>query len=178
MWITEREIKSTVRNIPDFPKKGIVFRDITPLLRDAKIFQLIVRELAERFKGKKVDAVLGVEARGFIFGSALAFLLGVPFIPARKIGKLPWRSIRETYSLEYGVDGLEVHEDAVKKGDAVLIIDDLLATGGTAAAAVRVVERLGGSVAGIGFIIELSFLKGMEKIKGYDVVTLCNYESE
>jgi len=178
MGITEEEIRARIRSIPDFPQKGIMFRDLTPLLKDGLAFQRVVQELANRFGGQRPDAVLGIEARGFILGGALAFLLGVAFIPARKVGKLPWRTTRENYTLEYGVQGLEVHVDAVGKGERVLIVDDLLATGGTAAAAARLVEKLGGRVLGVGFLVELLYLHGRERLRDYDVASLCRYESE
>jgi len=178
MGISEDEIKSVIRSVPDFPKKGVIFRDITPLLKNADIFRRVVQELADRFKDAKIDAVLGIEARGFIVGSALAYLIRVPFIPARKLGKLPWRTVKETYTLEYGEDGLEIHEDAVREGEHILIIDDLLATGGTAAAAARLVEKVGGRVAGLGFIVELSYLKGREKIGDRRITCLAKYDSE
>jgi adenine phosphoribosyltransferase len=178
MGISEDEIKSIIRSVPDFPKKGIMFRDITPLLRDAAIFRRIIQELADRFKGVRIDGILGIEARGFIIASALAHMLQIPFIPARKLGKLPWKTVKETYTLEYGQDGLEIHADAIRKGENILIIDDLLATGGTAAAAARLVEKVGGSIAGIGFIVELSYLKGQDKIKEYRTISLSRYDSE
>ncbi|MDI6808332.1 MAG: adenine phosphoribosyltransferase [Candidatus Eisenbacteria bacterium] len=173
-----QELSKYIRDVPGFPKAGIVFKDITTLLNDGKQFSRAVSLLDEHFKGTKVDAVLGIESRGFILGGALAFKRGLPFIPARKPGKLPWKKVREEYHLEYGTDAIEIHEDSISRGQNVLVIDDLLATGGTALAAVKLVEKLGGNVCGIGFLIELVFLNGREKLDGYDVFSLVKYESE
>lgn len=170
-----RTLKAKVRNIPDFPKKGILFRDITPLLKDAKSLREIIARLARPLKGKKVSAVVGIESRGFIFGTALATKLGVGFVPIRKKGKLPWKTKRIACTLEYGEEILEIHQDAVKRGEKVVIVDDLLATGGTAAAAVKLVEGVGGKVAELAFVIELKALNGREKLKDYDVCSLLQY---
>jgi len=167
-----------IRDVPDFPKPGIVFKDITPLLQDAGAFRQAVAQLAEPFRGAGVDLVVAAEARGFIFGGAVACALGAGFVPVRKPGKLPADTTAEEYELEYGTDALEIHTDAVQPGQRVLLLDDLLATGGTMAATAKLVEGLGGEVAGIAFLIELGFLKGREKLKGYDLVTLIQYEGE
>lgn len=159
------DLKPFIRDVPDFPKKGIVFKDITPLLKEPKAFQYAIHHLTERYRGKGLKAVVAMESRGFIFGGALATHLGVAFVPVRKPGKLPWKTIQETYELEYGKDTLEIHEDSISKGDPVLVLDDVLATGGTAAATIRLVERAGGKVAEACFIIHLGFLNGQHKLK-------------
>jgi adenine phosphoribosyltransferase len=169
------DLKAFIRDVPDFPKKGILFRDITPLLGDPRALQYTIDELAARCKGKGVQKVVSAEARGFLFGPAVATRLGAGFAPVRKPGKLPYKSQQVTYDLEYGTDTLAIHADAVRKGEKVLLLDDLLATGGTMSAAARLVEGLGGQVAGIGFVIELEFLKGREKLKGYDLFSLIKY---
>jgi adenine phosphoribosyltransferase len=164
-----------LRDVPDFPKPGIVFKDLTPLLVDVEAFRFAVDALAERVQqvpDRSIEKVVGVEARGFIFASAVAYRLGSGLVPVRKPGKLPWRTATETYELEYGTDSLEIHEDAISAGDDVYVIDDVLATGGTAAATCRLVERLGGRVAGVGFVVELGFLSGRAKLPDYDVVSL------
>jgi adenine phosphoribosyltransferase len=168
-------LKAKVRNIPDFPKKGILFRDITPLLKDAKSLREIIARLAKSLKGEKIGVVVGIESRGFIFGTALATKLGVGFVPIRKKGKLPWKTQRIACTLEYGEEILEIHQDAVKRGEKVIIVDDLLATGGTAAAASKLVEAIGGKVAKLAFVIELECLKGREKLKNRDVFSLIKY---
>ena len=165
-----------VRDIPDFPKPGIVFKDITPLLADRAAFASIVDGLADGFAGRTVDRVLGIEARGFIAAAPVAYRFGTGFTPVRKAGKLPWKVEQEEYVLEYGTDLLEIHADAVAPGEQVLIIDDVLATGGTAAATARLVEKLGAEVVGFGFIIELAFLGGRDKLAGRDIVSLITYE--
>lgn len=172
------DLTAYIRDVPDFPKKGIVFKDITPLLRNVEAFHTAVDELAFRFEEADVDCVASVESRGFIFGAAIALLLETGFIPMRKPGKLPYKTVNETYDLEYGKDTLHVHEDACGKGDRVLIIDDLLATGGTAAAARKLLQRLGAEVVGAGFIVELDFLKGRERLPGLWVESLIHYSSE
>jgi adenine phosphoribosyltransferase len=158
-----------IRGIPDWPKKGILFRDITPLLADRNAFSAAVQALAGRYENKNIDYVAAVEARGFIFGAAVAARLGAGFVPIRKRGKLPYKTESVTYDLEYGTDTLQVHIDAVKKGSGVLMVDDLLATGGTMAAACRLIEKIGGKVEGIAFLVELKDLNGREKIKNYDI---------
>jgi adenine phosphoribosyltransferase len=172
------DLKKIIRNIPDFPKKGIVFRDITPLLGHPAAFRHVVDDIVAHYRGRPVDAVAAIEARGFIFGAAIAYQLGIPFVPIRKRGKLPYRTRQMTYELEYGTDTIEVHEDAVRRGQNVLLVDDLLATGGTMAACCRLIESLGAKVAGIAFVVELSFLNGRQKLDGYDVLSLVAYESE
>jgi adenine phosphoribosyltransferase len=171
------QLKQLIRGIPDFPKPGILFYDITTLLKDSNGFKTAVDSLAEAFQGKQVDRVVGIEARGFIFASAVAYKLGAGFIPVRKPKKLPAETERVTYALEYGTDSLEIHKDGIEPGHQVLIIDDLLATGGTAKAAVELVEKRGGKVVGVGFVIELEFLNGRERLTGYEVVSLLKYQS-
>jgi adenine phosphoribosyltransferase len=169
------DLDSKIRDIPDFPKRGIVFKDIMPLLADPDSLRRGVDELAAWAEPRRPDLILGAEARGFITGGALAYRLGCGFIAARKPGKLPWRTISVKYALEYGLDALELHADAVSSGARVLIHDDLLATGGTAKAKTDLVEQLGGEVVGLAFIIELEFLKGRETLAGYDVFSLIQY---
>ena len=168
-------LKKAIRDIPDFPKKGIIFKDITPLLRDPGLFKEAVNHLCEYFKDKRIDVVASVESRGFILGTTVAYNLGAGFVPVRKKGKLPYKTYSATYALEYGKDTLEVHQDAIKSGDRVLIVDDLLATGGTVGAAIELVNKMGGEIAGIGFLIELMFLNGREKNKGYDMFSLIKF---
>jgi adenine phosphoribosyltransferase len=169
-------IKDLVRDVPEFPKPGVTFKDITPLLADAEGFATCVDGLADRFAGERVDKVVGVEARGFIIASPVAYRLGAGFVPVRKKGKLPWQVHSDTYQLEYGVDTLEVHTDAVLEGERALILDDVLATGGTAAATWRLVEKLGGDVVGLGCVIELGFLGGRQRLEGLAVEALVSYE--
>jgi len=163
----ETYLRARIRDIPDFPQEGILFRDITPLLADPTGFHMVIDAMAERFIGEHIDAIVGIESRGFIFGAALACRLGVGFVPARKPGKLPAETLREEYSLEYGTDALEIHKDAIAPGEKVLVIDDLLATGGTLAATCRLVEALGGRIVEVVTVIELIGLHGRDKIKGY-----------
>ena len=169
-------LKEHIRDIPDFPKAGVTFKDITPLLADVEAFHATIDGVADGFAGVEVDKVLGVEARGFIVAAPVAYRFGAGFVPVRKAGKLPWQIEREEYELEYGSDLLEIHRDAVAPGERALIVDDVLATGGTAAATVRLVERLGGIVVGLGFVIELGFLGGRDKLEGHDVVSLLRYD--
>ena len=169
------EFKKLIREVPDFPKPGILFYDITTLLKDKSGFKRIIDAMSEKISSHKPDLILGIEARGFIFAPALAYNLGAGFVPVRKPKKLPAETERVTYDLEYGTDTLEIHKDAVKPGSRVVIADDLLATGGTAASAVRLAEKLGGKVAGVTFVIELEFLKGRDRLAGYDVVSLIQY---
>jgi adenine phosphoribosyltransferase len=164
-----------IREVPDFPKKGILFYDITTLLKDKTGFRKTIDALTDQIRPMKPDAVLGIEARGFIFAPALAYNLGAGFVPVRKPNKLPAAAERISYELEYGMDTLEMHKDAVKPGMQVVIADDLLATGGTALATIRLVEKLGGKVAAVSFVIELEALKGRERLKGYDIVSLLKY---
>jgi adenine phosphoribosyltransferase len=169
------DLKSKIRDVPDFPKEGIVFKDIMPLLADPAAFEQTVDELADWASERDPDIVLGAEARGFITGGALAYKLGCGFVAARKPGKLPWQTVSAQYELEYGVDSLELHADAISEGNRVLIHDDVLATGGTAKAKIDLVEQLGGQVVGVLFVISLDFLNGREKLAGYDVHSLISY---
>lgn len=173
--MTEILAKSYIRDVPDFPKKDILFKDIAPVLQNPAALSQAVDLLVEDARGKKVDAVVGIESRGFIFGVPVALALGVPFSMARKLGKLPYDRIAEEYALEYGTNTVEMHTDAVDPGQRVYVVDDLLATGGTAAAAARLIERLNGSVAGFGFVVELSFLEGRGNLLGYPVHALITY---
>jgi adenine phosphoribosyltransferase len=168
-------LKKLIREIPDFPKKGILFYDITTLLKDRSGFATLIDALSEHYLGKPIDLVLGIEARGFIFGPALAYRLNAGFVPVRKPNKLPAETARWSYQLEYGTDALEIHKDAIRPGQQVLIVDDLLATGGTADACVRLAQSLGARVAGLGFVIELEALGGRKKLVGYDVFSLLRY---
>ena len=169
------EIKRFIRDIPDFPKPGILFKDITPLLADGAAFHKTIDLLAERVREHKPQALVGIESRGFLFGAALAHSLGVGILPVRKPGKLPYKTKRVEYSLEYGTDALEMHEDAVSHGLRVVIVDDLLATGGTAAATARLVEEQGGVVSGFAFVVELDFLRGRSRLHGRTVDALLHY---
>jgi adenine phosphoribosyltransferase len=169
------DLKSHIRHVPDFPKAGILFYDITTLLREPRGFTSTIDQLSAPFTNQSIELVVGIESRGFILGSAVAQRLGAGFIPIRKPGKLPARRLKETYELEYGTDALEIHEDAVQKGQRVLIVDDVLATGGTAAAATRLVRQLGGELQGLSFLIELSFLKGQSKLEGERVHSVLQY---
>ena len=170
------ELRAKIRDIKDFPTEGILFRDITTLLKDGPAWRSVIDHLTDGYAAAKVDLVVGVESRGFIFGGAIAHGLGVGFVPVRKRGKLPAPTIEEEYALEYGRDVLAIHEDAVRPGQRVLVVDDLLATGGTALATLRLVERLGGVVVGAAFLIELAFLGGRERLKGYHLNSLIVYE--
>src|SRR6266516_4325232 len=168
-------LEDWVRDIPDFPQKGILFKDITPLLQDAAAFRAALERLAAHYAGAGIQTVVGVESRGFIFGAPLAYLLNCGFVPVRKFGKLPFETVSVEYALEYGTNVVEVHRDAIKPGERVLIVDDLLATGGTVSAAIELVEKLGGHIAGIAFLVELTFLKGREPLEGNDVFALIKY---
>lgn len=169
------KLKQLIRDIPDFPKEGILFRDITTLLKDKDGLREIIEIFKERYNGKNIDYVIGAEARGFIFGAAIAYSIGAGFIPARKPSKLPYQTIKANYDLEYGVDTLEIHTDAIEKGKNVLIVDDLLATGGTAKAIAELVEKSGGKVYEAAFMIELEGLKGKEKLKEYNIFSIIKY---
>lgn len=169
------DLKSLIREVPDFPKPGINFFDITTLLKDKDGFGSIIDSFEEHYRDKRIDIVLGIEARGFIFAPAVAYALGTGFIPVRKPKKLPAEVEFMEYELEYGTDRLEIHRDAIRPGQHVLIIDDVLATGGTAAAVAKLVEKLGGTVCGLGFVIELDFLSGRKKLEGYDIHSLVHY---
>jgi adenine phosphoribosyltransferase len=166
------DLLTFIRDIPDFPKPGIIFKDITPLLNNPEAFKAAIDQLASRYAGKRIDKIVGIEARGFIFAGALAYRLGTGMVPVRKKGKLPYKTLSETYELEYGTDTMEIHEDAIKPGDRVLVLDDLIATGGTLAATCRLVEKLGGSIVEVAILIELSFLNGRAKVKEYPYFTL------
>lgn len=172
------DLKSKIRTIPDWPKKGIMFRDITPLLQDKKAFKYVIDKFYERYKGKNIGVIVAIESRGFVFGAVLAYKLGCSFVPIRKEGKLPHKTMKQEYSLEYGNAVVEIHEDAIKQGDKVLIVDDLIATGGTISATIKLVELLGGKIIEIAFVIELIDLKGREKLKDYNVFSLVEFEGE
>ena len=169
------DLSELCRDIPDFPKKGIIFKDITPMLQDGERFREIIDRIGDRYKDKKIDTVVSVEARGFIIGPVVAYKLGAGVVPVRKKGKLPWRCYQATYDLEYGTDTLEIHQDAIKPGDRVLIFDDLLATGGTVSAVTDLVKKMGGEIVELAFMIELEFLNGREKLKDYPVYSLIKY---
>jgi adenine phosphoribosyltransferase len=168
-------LKSLIRDVPDFPQKGIVFKDITPLLADEVAFSSVIDMIVVHFGRGNVDKVVGIEARGFILASPVAYHFGAGFVPVRKADKLPWETESEEYELEYGTETLEIHKDAFQPGERVLIVDDVLATGGTAQATAKLVERLDGKVMGIACLIELAFLKGREKLPGYDFFSLLSY---
>jgi len=170
------QLKTLIREVPDFPKPGILFYDITTLLKDKDGFRGVIDGLRSHYLGTEVDVVLGIEARGFIFAPALAYAMHAGFVPVRKPKKLPAECVSVSYDLEYGTDSLEMHKDAIGNGNRVLIVDDLLATGGTAAAAARMVREQGGQVAGIGVVVELTFLKGRQRLTGYDVFSLLQYD--
>jgi adenine phosphoribosyltransferase len=172
------DIKSVIRTIPDYPKPGIMFRDVTTLFGNARAFRTTVDQLVQPYAGTRIDKVVGIEARGFILAGAVAHQLSVGFVPVRKKGKLPWRTISQTYDLEYGTDTVEIHEDAVARGENVLLVDDLIATGGTAEAAIRLVERVGAHVVGCSFIIDLPELKGRARLEklGKRVLSLVEFE--
>ena len=169
------DLKKLIREVPDFPKPGILFYDITTLLRDKDGFQHVVDALADPFKGRGVDLIVGIESRGFILGGAVADALGAGFVPVRKPGKLPARAVKESYALEYGTDALEIHEDAVTPGQRVVIVDDVIATGGTAKATASLVRRLGGIVHALAFLVELEFLNGRGKLAGENIHTVIRY---
>jgi adenine phosphoribosyltransferase len=176
--VTSADFQRSIRSVPDFPKKGIMFRDITTLLKEPEIFRASIDAFVARYRKESIQKVVSVESRGFIFGSALAYALGAGFVPVRKAGKLPAATIQESYQLEYGSDTLELHRDAIIPGERILIIDDLLATGGTVLAAAALVERLGGTIAGLAFLIELAFLQGRKRLGQYDIYSLVTYARE
>jgi adenine phosphoribosyltransferase len=176
MGVDAAVVRAHVRDIPDYPKPGIVFRDITPLLAAPDVFSGTVDALAAPFESERIDKVVGVEARGFVFAAPVAYRHGAGFVPVRKPGKLPWEIEREEYELEYGTDLLEVHRDAVHPGEQVLIVDDVIATGGTAAASARLVERLGGVVVGLAFVLELAYLHGRDQLEGRRLHTVVTYD--
>ncbi len=169
------EIKKYIRDIPDFPKKGIIFRDITPLLNTPAVFKFVVDKLVKYFKNKNIQKVLSIESRGFIFGSVVAYKLGCGFVPVRKKGKLPYKTISIEYELEYGTDVLEIHQDAVNPQENVVIIDDVLATGGTAYAVAKLAEKCLGKVVGLGFVVELTYLNPRDKLKDYEIFSIVKY---
>lgn len=170
------QLKHLIREVPDFPKKGILFYDITTLLKDKTGFATLIDKFSEHYIAQDVDLVLGMEARGFIFAPALAYRLNAGFVPVRKPGKLPAETVKYDYALEYGTNSLEIHKDAIQKGQRVLIVDDLLATGGTAEATANLAASLGAEIVGLGFVVELEFLKGREKLRGYEVMSLLRYD--
>ena len=171
------DLKKLIREVPDYPKPGILFYDLTTLLQNKRGFHDLIERLCEHYQGKKVDCVVGIEARGFIFAPALAYRLDAGFVPVRKPNKLPWKTAEVTYQLEYGTDKLQIHRDAIKPGDHVLVSDDLLATGGTACATVQLIRELGGNVVGAAFAVELTFLNGRTKLPGLDVFSLLKYDA-
>jgi adenine phosphoribosyltransferase len=172
------DLKATIRSITDWPIKGVIFRDLTTLMQDPDAFRESCDVLYERYKNQNIDKIVGIDARGFVFGAVLAYKLGIGFVPVRKKGKLPYKTIEETYSLEYGEDTLEIHEDALDKGDKVIIADDLIATGGTVGATVSLVEKLGAQIIECAFIVELPDLKGRDKIKNCKVFSITKFEGE
>ena len=173
-----KDFKKFVRNIPNFPKKGIVFRDITTLLKHKETYRQVIDAFYDHYKGRSVDVVIGIEARGFLLAAPLAYKLGAGLVPVRKPGKLPAEALWVEYDLEYGKDALEIHRDAIAEGQRVLIVDDLLATGGTISATCEMVKKLGGHIVGIAFLIELDFLRGREKLSGYELLSLIHYQEE
>ena len=172
------DLKETIRSIPDWPIKGVIFRDLTTLMQNPQAFQKSCNVLYERYKDMKIDKIVGIDARGFVFGAVLAYKLGIGFVPVRKKGKLPSKTIQETYSLEYGEDTLEIHEDAVEKGEKVIIIDDLIATGGTIGATVKLVKKLGADIIECAFVVELPDLKGRDQIQNCKVFAITEFEGE
>lgn len=179
MAVSGIDLKGFVRDVPDFPKKGIVFKDLTPLWREPEAFRTMVEELARPYRDAGIEAVAGIESRGLILAAALASALGTGLVPVRKDGKLPWQTVKAAYALEYGEAAVEMHVDAVRPGQRVLIVDDLLATGGTAEAALRLVRKLKGEIAGLAFLVELGFLKGRERLKphGVEILSLIQYDT-
>ncbi|MFQ5790400.1 MAG: adenine phosphoribosyltransferase [Acidobacteriota bacterium] len=169
------DLRRAIRDVPDFPSKGVVFKDITTLLRDSVAFGKSIDILSASLEGKEHDVIVGIESRGFIFASTLAYKLGKGLVPVRKPGKLPARTVQVTYELEYGTDSLEMHYDAIEPGQRVIIVDDVLATGGTARAVAELVEKVGGKVVALGFLIELDFLRGRDKLSGYEVISILRY---
>ncbi|MFH1454418.1 MAG: adenine phosphoribosyltransferase [Armatimonadota bacterium] len=169
------DLRTKIRDIPDFPKKGIIFKDITTLLQDKEAFKYSINRLIEHYKDVKIDAIAAVEARGYIFGAAMAYELGTGFIPIRKPGKLPYDTHSMEYELEYGKNTLEIHKDALKDGERILVVDDLVATGGSSRACAQLIEKMGGNVVGFAFLVELTFLKGRDALEGYDVFSLIQY---
>lgn len=173
--MTKIDLKASVRDVPDFPKKGIIFKDITTLLAKGELFRNAIDQIADHYKNKGITKVIGIESRGFIIGSAVAYKLGAGVVPIRKKGKLPYKTISASYQLEYGTDTLEMHEDGISRQEKVLIVDDLLATGGTVGATIELAKKLGADIVGLAFLIELEFLKGRDKLKDFDIFTLIKY---
>ncbi|MBU3154732.1 adenine phosphoribosyltransferase [Clostridium estertheticum] len=171
------ELKNSIRVIENFPKKGISFKDITTILQDGKVLKQTIDDIVEYLRDKQIDVIVGPEARGFLFGVPVAYALGAGFVPVRKPGKLPYETLQIEYELEYGTDKLEIHKDAIKPGQRVAIVDDLLATGGTVAAVTKLIEQMGGDVISLNFVIELTDLHGKEKLKDYDIMSLVKYNS-
>lgn len=169
------DYKKIIRDVPDFPKKGIVFKDITPLLKDADAFASVINDMAAAFEKKGIHKICAIESRGFIFGAPLAYRMKLPFVPVRKFGKLPWKKVSQEYQLEYGTDTIEIHTDAIEKGENVLVVDDVLATGGTAAALEQLIDKIGAKVAGMAFLIELDFLNGRSRLKNQQIESLVHY---
>jgi adenine phosphoribosyltransferase len=169
------DLKKYIRDIPDFPQKGVMFRDITTLLKEPEPFKYVIDTIVDRYKNEKIDKLASVEARGYIFGGAIAYILNCGFVPVRKPGKLPAEKVSQEYELEYGKNVVEIHKDAIKPGERVLVFDDLLATGGTVQATCKLIETLGGKVVACVFISELTYLKGIEKLKDYDVFSMVHY---
>jgi adenine phosphoribosyltransferase len=172
------DLKETIRSIPGWPIKGVIFRDLTTLMQDPKAYREACDILYERYKDMGIDKIVGIDARGFVFGAVLAYKLGIGFVPVRKKGKLPWKTIQETYSLEYGEDTLEIHEDAVEKGEKIVIVDDLIATGGTVGATVKLVKKLGADIIECAFIVELPDLKGRDQIQNCKVFAITEFEGD
>jgi len=168
-------LEEKIRDVRDFPIKGVVFKDITTLLKDPEAYHHAIDVLVERYRGKGIEVVVGMESRGFIFAAPMAYILGAGLVPVRKLGKLPAETVRADYSLEYGTNTMEIHRDAIKPGQKILVVDDLLATGGTTMATMQLVEKLGGEVAGVAFLIELTFLHGRDRLKGYEVYSQIKY---
>jgi adenine phosphoribosyltransferase len=171
----ETRLKTTIRDVPDFPKEGILFKDITPVLSDVRLFQGVIDEFAKRYADKQIDCIVAMESRGFMFGAPLAYRIDAGFVPVRKKGKLPYKTERVEYALEYGTDILEMHQDAIHKGSRVLVVDDVLATGGTAKATCDLVSKVGGKIVECAFVIELDFLHGRDKLKGQEVFSIIQY---
>jgi len=169
-------VRSAIRDVPDFPKPGVVFKDITPILQDRVLFKRVIDALALRYAPMRIDKVLGMESRGFIFAAPLAAAIGAGFVPLRKFGKLPYNTVAEKYDLEYGTETLEIHEDAIRPGERIVVIDDLLATGGTAEASVKLARRMGGEVMELGFVVELRFLGGRQRLSGLPVFSLIQFD--
>jgi len=171
------DLKALIRDVPDFPQPGVLFRDITPLLHDTTAYRHIIDELAERISAHTPDVIVGIESRGFLFGAPVAYKLGLPFVPVRKAGKLPSERMSVEFALEYGESQLDIHTDAIERGQRVVIVDDLLATAGTAGATCKLVELLGGYVSALAFVVELTFLKGRERLLERDIISLVNYDA-